>query len=410
MTHQHSRRMTSATRTVPVHTQAAASRSAQPLAMHPHTPSSRELHPGPKNRLFLSLRSGIDDQVDWALPRLVLASFDRPELFTLESWIDSVTALREWPDRWLDDLEREAAHKELLREPAASEPSSSVALGSVPEFTRNPVVEARANLSLQIIRNASFAPVNARLLARTSFVDFVLRFFGLPLEFVLDVALRSPEIVQHLIVILQSVYQYLPETSTAVIRLLTEVLPTLATKTRDMGILTLVLPVLIMTFQSPTYPPPPPGFIQHLLYLITLSPPAKLLDLVLDLLAAMVPQPAYARMILCDPCFPAHLKQLAILLDHGASASEMSIAPPPATRANKAVNPASTTTFARQGALRRRAERDADQKRMEMFGGPGVHREVGDKAPELSEAIKRELYIMTEPKRSIAWWVKGLGC
>lgn len=366
--------------------------------MSPYTPSSRELHPGPKNRLFLCLRSGLDDEIDWALPRLVLASFDRPDAFTLESWIDSVTALREWPDQWLDDLDREAAHQALLREP-----SGSVALGSVPDFTRSPVVETRATLCLQVIRNASFTPANARLLARTSFVNFLLRFFDLPLDFVLDIALRSPEIVQHMLVILQSVYQYLPDSSPKVVKLLTEVLPTLATKTRDMGILHLLLPVLITTFQTPTYPPPPPRFIQHLLYLVMLSPPARLLELVLDLLAAMVPQANYARMVLSDPCFPAHLKQLTLLLDNGAQATEMSVQPPAPTRANKAVNPASTTTLARQGALRRRAERDADQKRMELFGGPGVHREVGDSAPQLSDAIKRELYVMTEPKRSIAW-------
>lgn len=364
--------------------------------------SQHELKVGPRNPLFLSLRSGIDDEVDYALPKLVLASFEYGDKFLLENYIDSVSALREWPEQWLDELEREHAYTELLRLSRSGDAKAREALGAVPAFTRNPVIEARASYSLQVLRNCSFVAQNARTISRTKFIDYITRFFDLPPAFLLEVVARSPEAVQHLLILIQQTCRYFyvgPPTY----KLLSEVLPTLAINTRDSAILQLILPILITTFQVPTFPPPPDAFLQHMLYLLTLTPPPPLLEMVLDLLAALAPQSTYARTILSDPSIGAHLKQLVILLEHGAKMTEVAWEPPQAERGKNVFNPASASALARQAALKRQRQREIDQPRMQMFGGPGVFREVGDAAPTLNPSIKRELYTMSEPKRSIAW-------
>ncbi|TXT09163.1 hypothetical protein VHUM_02637 [Vanrija humicola] len=384
----------------PQHAAAAGSaRLQQQQPISQFTPSERELAPGGRNRLFLALRSGVEEEVDWALPRLVLASFDRPDKFALETWVDSVSSLKEWPERWLDELEREVAYRQLIDTPSSSKRD---ALGAVPSFTRNPAVEDRAAASLHILRNASFSGNNPRTISRTSFVQFILRFFNLPIDFLIEVSARSPEPFQHLLIILQSIYPFLFG-GPPVFRLLTEVLPTFAMKTRDVGLLSITLPILITTFQVPTFPPPPDGFIEHILYLLTLQPPPQLLELVLDLLAAMVPQPAYARTVLSDPQFGAHLKSLVRLLEHGASDYVAQWFPVEQLRSHEVLNPAGGPALAERATARRRIEREADQQKMEVFGGPGVTREVGTTPPQLSQTVKDELYKMTEPKRSIAW-------
>lgn len=369
-----------------------------------YTPSTRELHPGPRNRLWLALRSGVAEEVDWALPRLVLASFERTDVFNFEAWVDAVTALRDWPTRWLEELEREAAYEEIIKSQggAYNQKARAIALGAVPQWTRDPAVEQRATTSLQILRNATFMPTNAHAMARAHFDQFLFRFFDLPRGFLLEVATRSPEPIQHLLVIVHNMYQFLncnPQT----FKLLTEVLPYLAMDTRDLGMLLIILPILITTFNVQMFPPPPEGFIQHMLYLITINPPPALLELILDLLAAMAPQATYARTMLWDPDFPAHLKTLVHLLHYKQQPQEVNIAPPHAFRPVEALNPASEGAIARLASRRRAAERERDQQRMEMFNGPGVFREVGDAAPALPTSIKKELWAMTEPKRSINW-------
>lgn len=386
------------TRPVAVHTQAAA----QPR-LNMYGATTYELKAGPRNPLFLGLRSGIDSEVDYALPRLVHASYEYQDKFLLEHYIDSVSALREWPEKWLDELEKEYAYLQLLRNARSSEEARE-ALGAVPEFTRNPLVEARATYSLQIIRNCSFVSQNGRTISRTTFIDYVTRFFDLPSEFLLEVVARCPEAVQHLLIIIQQTCKYF-YVGPPIYNLLSEVLPFLAIHTRDSTILQLVLPTLITTFQVPTFPAPPDAFIQHMLYLLTLTPPPPLLEMVLDLLAAMAPQSNYARTILSQPSIAAHLRQLVILLEHGAKSTEVAWEPPTAVRGKHVFNPASASALSRQAALKRQRQREIDQPRMQMFGGPGVFREVGDSAPALNASIKRELYTMSEPKRSIAWWV-----
>lgn len=388
------------TRHVAVHTAGATQQAATAPRLNMYGATQHELKPGPRNPLFLGLRSGIESEVDYALPRLVLASFEYQDKFLLEHYIDSVSALREWPEQWLDQLEREYAYSQLLRN--GGDAKARAALGAVPSFTRNPVVEARATYSLQVLRNCSFVAQNARTISRTTFIDYVTRFFDLPPDFLLEVVARSPEASQNLLCIIQQTCKFF-YFGPPIYKLLSEVLPYLAIHTRDSAILQLTLPILITTYQVPTFPSPPDAFIQHMLYLLTLTPPPPLLEMVLDLLAAMTPQSTYARTILSEPSIAAHLKQLVILLEHGAKTTEVAWEPPSAMRGKNVFNPASASALARQAALKRQRQREIDQPRMQMFGGPGVFREVGEAAPMLNPSIKRELYTMSEPKRSIAW-------
>jgi chromatin structure-remodeling complex subunit RSC9 len=375
-----------------------------------HTPDAALLHEGPRNRLWLSLRSGIDAEVDYALPLLVLASHDRLDAFNLDRWVDPVQALREWPDKWVDDLEREAAYRQLQAGPSASSSASdstsgsSEALGAVPAWTRSPTTELRAAFSLQIFRNASFSDRNVAELVKARFGSFLDRFFALPTNFLVELATRSPEPIQHILVILQNISPRLG-VDASILHVLGTVLPTLAMNLADAGMLLFLLPILIRAFSSPALSllPAPEGFVQHVLYFLTLSPPAPLLDYVLDLLAVLATSPSHARTILADPSFPGHLKALTLLLEHGARAENALWNPAGPFRAMPVPNPASVDVMARGASARRLTERESDRERMEGSGGAGVFREVGDKQPELPLSLKTELYAMNEPKRSITW-------
>ncbi|BEJ16177.1 hypothetical protein CspHIS471_0507820 [Cutaneotrichosporon sp. HIS471] len=392
--------MATSTRPVTVHTVPHAPQAAQRFNVYGAT--AHELRTSPRNPLFLMLRSGLDGEVDYALPRLVLASFEYSDKFILDNYLDSVSALCEWPQQWLDQLEREDVYRELLGAGRGGDELARKALGAVPAFAANPVVEARATYSLQVLRNCSFVSQNARTIARTRFIHIVTRFFDLPAPFLLEIAARSPEAIQHLLLIIQQVTPFL-YVGPPVYKLLSEVLPHLAMHTRDSTVLQLIIPTLITVFQVPTFPPPPDAFIQHMLYLLTLNPPPPLLAMVLDLLAAVAPHAQYARTILSDPSISAHLRQLTILLEHQAKTHEMAFEITSKARGKTIYNPAAASHLSREAAMKRQRQREIDQPQMEVFGGPGVFREVGTVAPSLNPAIKKELFVLSEPKRSIAW-------
>jgi chromatin structure-remodeling complex subunit RSC9 len=322
-------------------------------------------------------------------------------LFIFDRWVDPVLALKEWPEKWLEDLEREAAYRELLNSNSSSS-RASAALGAIPQWTRSPATELRASYSLQILRNASFHERNNAAMYRAKLQTFLTRFFELPTEFLVEVAARAPEPFQHVLVIFQGLYDRI-HADEATIRVVSKVVPALAMATADAGVLMLVLPLMIRAFANPALPPASEGFLQHMLYFLTLNPPAPLLDYVLDLLAVLATMPQYARVILSDLSFPGYLRSLVLLLEHGARSESAVWTPNAPFRPMEVLNPASDVTIARNAARRRRAERDQDKTRMEMFGGPGVFREVGDTQPVLPVPLKKELWAMSEPKRSISW-------
>lgn len=89
------------------------------------------LEPGPSNRLYLSLRSGIPSQIDWALSRLTHASFHYGERLQLDGFAGLTDVLLSWPRRvcaavhgeprenWEIGFEQDAT--DLVSDPATGE-------------------------------------------------------------------------------------------------------------------------------------------------------------------------------------------------------------------------------------------------------------------------------------------------
>ncbi|WVW83464.1 hypothetical protein I302_105485 [Kwoniella bestiolae CBS 10118] len=410
----------------------------------PYSPTPIELYPGPKNRLFLSLRSGLDEEVDYALPKLVVASFDEIDKFKLETWVDSVSALKEWPERWLEGLELEVAHTELQRQQRSkhfSSPTSGgreegeevidldlkakveLALSVIPSWTLPQTTIDRATNSLLVLRNASFTHSNAKIICRTSFLSFLNRFFSLPIDFLLELSLRTPEPIHHILNILQSIFPYLPqqfhdnaEQQGESRRIFSTVLPRLLVGTGDQAIIQNILPLLIQGLTNPQIiqfdHPTLSDLIDHLLNLIILRPtptsssstPPILLDLALDLLISLTQNTQYSKSILSHPNFSAHLKNLVLLLEYGSRQTQATWDNAHSLTGKVIRNPASDYVRIENASKRRRMERDQSQKMMEIFGGPGVRGvNVGDKPPVLNKGTRERLFAMREPNRSIAW-------
>ncbi|WWD15672.1 hypothetical protein CI109_100094 [Kwoniella shandongensis] len=383
----------------------------------PYHPSSIELHAGARNRLFLAIRSTIDEEIDWALPRLVVASFDQPEAFQLETWMDSVSVLKEWPERWLDGLEKEATVAEIragrLEEEFGEERSNkrqrrklvNQALGALPEWSNDPIIETRATNSLLVLRNASFTTSNAKIICRTSFLSFLDRFFSLPIPFLLEVMLRTPEPFHHILTIVQSIFPNLSQISSPqVTRIFGEVFPRLLVETRDQAMMGNLLPLVISGMTISNLPPPPTELITHLFRQLVIRPSSgNILELTLDLLISFSLNPIHARTILSQPDFPAHLRSLVVLLEHRAQPKTRSWENDLGNPGTIYRNPAGEAVRAEFASRRRAIERDIAQRNMEVFGGRGVLSEVGDKPPAMSEMVKKKLYAMREPARSIQW-------
>ncbi|WVR04961.1 hypothetical protein IAU60_001973 [Kwoniella sp. DSM 27419] len=423
----------------PLHSSSSSSRPIAPLPNHSHLqaygsaatsgstaqapsrhtsyhPKYDELRQGAKNPLFLRLRSGIDEEIDYALPRLVVASFDGSETFLLKYWVDGVASLKEWPERWLQGLEHEAALYELRAgrlDPGDAGQASdgsykkrkvdqSIARAAMPEWKIPASTIERATNSLLVLRNASFTSSNAENICRKSFLSFLDRFFSMPIPFLLELSLRNPEPVHHLLVIVQSIFPFL-QPQQEVKRIFSQVFPRLLVETRDTGMINNLLPLIISGLTIQSLPPLPADLIPHLLQLTVLRPPAPQLDYILDLLISLTLHPIHSRTILSQPNFSAHLRSLVTLLEHGATVLDFPREAPAFTQGRLCRNPASDGIRAELASRRRAQEREAAQRQMEMFGGPGVRVEVGDKPPALSQTVRDRLYATREPNRSIAW-------
>ncbi|WRT66848.1 uncharacterized protein IL334_003811 [Kwoniella shivajii] len=474
----------------------------------PYRPETWELHPGPKNRLFLALKSSIEEEVDWALPRLVVASFDdsqtqntSSEKFRLETWVDSVSALIEWPIKWLDQLELESTSV-LLRErrypfegsdldsdlgadldsvgekrkrqaqPQQHEVDSKtkaktktktktkaqidLAKSVIPEWTIDKrKLEERATNSLLILRNSSFTTSNSKIICRTIFLDFLLRFFNLPIDFLINhLMLNSPEPIHHILIIIQSIFPYLrisphhfsTSMSTSISNsnsnsrangqaqahahahdeiktVFGDILPRLLIQTKDQSMINNLIPLIIMGLTIPNCLSQSieSELIEHLLRSLVLRPSSSSsssttttsssssntitsLDLSLDLLISLTQNPIYARQILSNKDFVFHLKNLVMLLEYGSKSIGLSWDNPDPQSTGKVYrNPASNFIRLESVAKRRIQEREIAQRQMEIFGGQGVKVDVGEKPPVLSQITRERLYNMREPNRSISW-------
>ena len=371
---------------------------------HAHTPRAEEMDPNPRNRLFLAVRSGIESEIDWALPRLVLGSFERPEAVILEKWTQSVLILLEWPQKWLEQLEHEAAF-EKLRSVGGVRAERKEALGAMPEWTRDPMTQTRAINSLLILRNASLSGQNAKTICRPAFVELVERLFSLPYDFLLESTLACPEPWLHLLVILAWTWPYFTMTP-SIRHILGTVLATLLIDSRDIAMILSLLSICIMSIARPGMPNPPVELVPHMFKLLSLTPPGPLLDHVLDLLVSITLSGQLARSMLADRSFSIWLRALTILLEHGARPWRAEWEAPNALAGVKIQNPASQVAIAEAASASRNTKREEAQQLIERNGGPvQALAEVGNRPPSIASATRQKLYKMTEPERSIAWWV-----
>lgn len=334
----------------------------------------------------------------------------------MDGWVDSVPALLDWPQKWVEELEKEAALY-LLRQ-GQLESESTLKIGSkrkeavlalIPEWTRDPDLENRSTNSLLVLRNASFINNNASILARASVVDLITRFLSLPVDFLLDLSLHTPEPFQHILVILQSIFPFLKQHLTPSLHsIFATTLPHLLVESRDLGILHHLFPLLIgaLSNSSALNPPsPPPQLIPYLLNLLTLptNPPSPLLELAIDLLISLSTQSSNSRTILAQDAFPGHLRNLVILLEHSGKPLQASWETPGPYQGIMVRNPASLAAQAEEASQRRKRDRDVATRQLEQYGRVDVVAEVGDRPPNISPAIRKKLYTMSEPQRSIAW-------
>lgn len=420
--------------------------SHPPRKITPYHPTAHEMRPGPRNRLFLSLASEIPSEVDWALPRLVVASFEDLERFKLDQWIDSVVILCRIVSSWVDELELEATIHTLKTSPGtipeeimstilakyssqlAQSSSTSPKEGSRADLLsllllsrmdqgRLASTTKRATEALLVLRNASFLTTNARQIARPTFISLLDRFFAINHESLLDITMEYPEPTSHILTILTSILPFLDYSPRWTQTLFNETLPLLLVETRDMSMITLILPVLIQATSRLIAKKDGEGeasqiitqkLLPHLFKMVTIQSPndKTLLDIVLDYLVTLSNQVVYCKAILGSPTFPADLKVLLGLLSFNSRSVTLTREPPMGHIGKVVLNPASATALLEQASARRNAERAAAQEGLQQFNGEPrlmVDVEVGDKQPALSQATKNKLYAMPEPKRSITW-------
>ena len=367
----------------------------------PYTPHLSELYPGPRNRLFLALRSGLPSEVDWALPRLVCASYDHVEHFRLETWVDSVGALQHFADVWISSLERVSAKAAAQQSP---DTFAAFTLGPALQGaeTLDTTTEKRATDSLCALRNASCSLNNAKVICRPTIINLLRRYFSLPPTILLEVVVTYPEITSHLLVLLANILPHFTSHYTALLsHVLSQALPSLLVESRDKAIIENILPVLIQSASIPSLPTLPSPLISHLLQLLSVSPPSPMLDLILDLLLTLSSLPAYSRQILASAYFSKYARTIAGYLEYHAQPFSARWDSSAALAGRVVRNPASQTSVAELASTKRTREREDAQKRLEA--GEQVMVEVGDKPPVLAEAIKAKLYGMPESERSIAW-------
>jgi hypothetical protein len=180
-------------------------------------------------------------------------------------------------------------------------------------------------------------------------------------------------------------------------------LPTLIIETRDAGILHNLLPILIVAFQIPNIQLPPPTLIPHLLKTLTLTPPMPLLEYSIDLLISLTQNSANSRTILADRDFPAHLRNMVLLLEHGMRKTSANWEAPGQIYGVITPNPASASGQLEQATKKRKIDRDVAQKALQSGDGAGVVVPVGDRPPYMSMVAKRRLLAMPEPERAIHW-------
>jgi chromatin structure-remodeling complex subunit RSC9 len=240
-----------------------------------------DLRGGLSNRLFLSLRSGIPSEVDWALHHLLAVSHERDTEFELVKWPGSVEGLLEVVEDWVLDVTLRAKE---------SDGEAAHVLSSHDELDR----ERRATDAILVLRNAAHLKdenkvVIAGVLARPSAYAnsrtaqqvktmtstttrkylpsrFLLTFneiFGtLPMDQLIRLSLRAPEPLIYLLdlfvlcmpqscpghpfrILKQNTRPVHPHTVDILQRLMLDILPKLYINSSDLAIIVVIMQIYL---------------------------------------------------------------------------------------------------------------------------------------------------------------------
>lgn len=290
------------------------------LSNHSLITSEWYTEPAPNNRMLLSLRSGIQKEIDWALERMCRLSHN--DQFILRNIPGLVDALVEWPEWYVEQGFKDCRHATLFS------PSQAIAR------RRRHALEATF-----ILRNASLNEPNAQYLTAHRRTLLLLRKAlscitpdsDTEAEFVLHIVdllhsvvqcvhqqllqLQQQQLSQHQQLqqqqLVQTAFKYL--TTETLIRPLEELAA--SSNDRTMIITTLRTLTLIISFsQNAVYITSTSPALSVAIRYLPLLDDTALITPCLDYLYAHLSHPPMVKAFLHNPSMPATLRLLVLLL------------------------------------------------------------------------------------------------
>ncbi|KDQ20295.1 hypothetical protein BOTBODRAFT_27711 [Botryobasidium botryosum FD-172 SS1] len=296
---------------------AATAPAAAPPRRHVVSPPDASeqwyLEPTPSNRMVLALRSGIDDEVSWALLRLANLSNEHGHRFNLAAIPGLTDALFLWPQEFI------AAYREEQLRHALFAPTTSSAS-----------CQKHAVESLLVLRNASLLETNAtHLFNHSRMIPTIADILSLP-----DIADAYPEFLYYALELLQSLAPnvVLPAPDSA------DTQPIPLSALYDIAKTTTDRTMLIAVFSALTLILSHPSNVSHTqissispaILVLPLSTDTPLLTAALDYIFTVLMHPPAAKAFLLRLEMPSTVKMLVALLkaEQPEEIKEIPIGPP----------------------------------------------------------------------------------
>ncbi|PPQ99561.1 hypothetical protein CVT24_005349 [Panaeolus cyanescens] len=254
----------------------------------------------PNNRMSLSIRSGIDTEVGWALDRL--CRLVRNELFVFSAIPGIIDGLFDWPEWYVTEGHKQVTHRALL-------------FSEKPEFSRR---HRFALESLFVLRNAALHEPNARELALHPHTIPLIMDALHNLDHSKD---ENAEPLLHIMDIFQVIAAHYPIDQYRAFRRSNPVPPLLkiASESNNRTMIISSLSVLTALFSNPgnsTHLTPNSPALSTSIRCLPLFNDKPLIDACLNYMYIHLSLPAMARAFLLQPEMPGVLKVLTSLLLH----------------------------------------------------------------------------------------------
>ncbi|KAG7575368.1 hypothetical protein FFLO_00358 [Filobasidium floriforme] len=366
------------------------------------------LRPSTNNRLFLSLRSGIPTEVDYALEELV--HLTHAGRINLSDFPGSVEALLDLVEGWVEDVERESAASAVGFQTSGDTEATVSAFGSRSSTTvlglgiDQPTVdrERRATDALLVLRNAVFAGEDVEnATAKQNKQVVIWTIPGVPIHGLLRATMKRPEPMLYMLDLLIALFPSL-------VSLLEEAeaptLPELFLTTGDVGF---IVPLDQLFTLVPAHYLPSARLIPKLISFLLLTP--ALLTNSLNLLYHITQEVTTSMSVLKDPEIVNYLRILTRLVKWDAR--ELSLALKHAGQVGTYIE------SPEPGALKLQAvdKKDAYGKHYTSQQTIGVALKQDDGKDDTGESVglgpvvkmsderRRRIRSMKEPERAHAW-------